>query len=286
MGTADLQLDWLRTFVAVVDAGSLVAALPQLHCSPSAVSMQLKKLEDAAGAPVLVRDPRHMSLTPTGRELLGYARRMLELHDEALAALHGPQVTGRVVLGVPDDYAFAYLTPLLRAFGNQYPAVEICLWCEPSTWLVPRVQRGEIDLAVVTRDRPGRGTFLFREPVVWVGSAEYEMWRKDPLPIAVYETGSRARRDIVAALTAARRAYRIVISSRSLVAQLAAVESGLAVAAIAALAVPPRLSVLGPEHRLPALPALDVALVRSKTSSRTPAAIAMHEQVVRTLRRG
>ncbi|WP_394837014.1 LysR substrate-binding domain-containing protein [Pendulispora rubella] len=286
MHTAELQLDWLRAFVAVVDAGSLAAAVPQLHRSPSALSMQLKKLEDAAGAQVLVRDPRHMALTPTGRELLGYARRMLELHDEALAALHGPQVTGRVVLGVPDDYAFAYLTPLLRAFGNQYPGVEICLMCEQSTLLVPKVQRGEVDLAVVTRDRPGRGTFLFHEPVVWVGSAEYEMWRRDPLPISVYESGSRARRDVVAALSSTHRAYRIVSSSRSIVAQVAAVDSGLAVAAIAASAVPPRLTVLGPEHRLPALPALDVALVRSKTSSRTPAASAMHEQVVRTLRRG
>ncbi|WP_394823338.1 LysR substrate-binding domain-containing protein [Pendulispora albinea] len=285
MRTADLQLDWLRAFVAVVDAGSLTAAVPHVHRSPSALSMQLKKLEDAAGAPVLVRDPRHLELTHTGRELLGYARRLLELHDEALTALHGPTVTGRVTLGVPDDYAFAYLTPLLRAFGNRHPSVEICLVCEQSTLLIPKVQRGELDLAVVSRDRVERGTFLFREPVVWVGAMAYEIWRKDPLPIAVYETGSRARRDVIAALSGERRAYRIVYSSRSLVGLLAAVESGLAVAAITATAVPPQLQALGTEHGLPPLPDLDVAVIRGKASSRTPAANAMHEQVVRTLRR-
>ena len=102
----DLQLDWLRAFVAVVDAGSLAAAAPRVHRSPSAVSMQLLKLEEAAGRPVLLRGPRHLELTPTGAELLGYARRLLELHGDALAALHGPQLSGRVRLG---DFRFGHI---------------------------------------------------------------------------------------------------------------------------------------------------------------------------------
>jgi len=101
----DLQLDWLRAFVAVVDAGSLAAAAPRLHRSASAVSMQLLKLEQATGHPVLLRGPRHLALTPTGAELLGYARRLLELHGEAIAALHGPQLSARVPLCLPADYA-------------------------------------------------------------------------------------------------------------------------------------------------------------------------------------
>ena len=104
--------------------------------------------------------------------------------------------------------------------------------CEQSTALIPKVQRGELDLALVSRDRPNRGTLLFREPLVWVGAAQYEAWRREPLPIAAYEPGSIARRDALAALAAQRRSYRVVYNSSSLAGQLAAVESGIAVAAL------------------------------------------------------
>jgi DNA-binding transcriptional LysR family regulator len=153
--------------------------------------MQLKKLEDAVGQSLMLRGPRHMLLTAAGTELLGYARRMLDIHAEAITALRGPEVTGRISLGVPEDYATAYLTPVLRTFSSRYPAVEITLVCEQSTALIPRVERGELDLAVATRDRADRGTLLFREKLVWVGKEQYEAWRRNPLPIAVHESGSR-----------------------------------------------------------------------------------------------
>jgi DNA-binding transcriptional LysR family regulator len=285
MQASDLQLDWLRAFVAVVDAGSLTAAAPRVHRSQSALSMQLKKLEDALGRPVLSRGPRLLELTPTGQELLPYARRMLELHHEALATLRGPQLSGRVSLGVPDDYAVAYLAPVLRNFASRHAGVEITLVCEQSTLLIPQVQRGEIDLAVVTRDRPQRGTLLFHEPLVWVGSGPHEAWRRDPLPIAVYEPGSRARRDALAALAAQRRAHRIVCNSSSLPGHVAAVESGLAVAVLTRCSVPAGLQVLSERHGLPALPAMEVAAIRSKASAGSAAADVLHEMVLATLRR-
>jgi DNA-binding transcriptional LysR family regulator len=283
---ADLQLDWLRAFVAVVDSGSLSAAAPLIHRSQSAVSMQLLKLEDAIGRPVLSRGPRHLELTPTGLELLGYARRLLELHRETLSALHGPLLSGRVRLGVPDDYAASYLTPVLRSFANRHAAVEIEFACEQSTALIPKVQRGELDLALVSRDRPSRGTLLFREPLVWVGATQHEAWRRDPLPIAAYEAGSMARRDALAALAAQRRPYRIVYNSSSLAGHLAAVESGLAVAVLTRCSVPAGLQILSARHGLPPLPLVEVAALRSKASMRSAAVGALHEQMMRTLRRG
>ena len=192
--------------------------------------MQIKKLETALGRPVLLRGPRHLEVTPAGAELLSYARRVLDLQAEAHAALFGPQLAGRVRLGVPDDYASAYLTPVLRSFAHRYQGVEIELTREQSTSLIPRVVKGELDLALISRDKPQRGHFLFDEPLVWVGSAQYEVWRRDPLPIAVYESASMARQATLAALGTRRRAYRIVYHSSSLAGQLAAVESGLAVA--------------------------------------------------------
>lgn len=283
MAAKDLQLDWLRALVSVVDAGSLSAAAPLIHRSQSAVSSQIQKLEDAIGRPVLSRGPRHLELTPTGLELLGYARRLLALHSEALEALHGPLLGGQLRLGVPDDYAQRYLTPVLRSFASRHTGVEISLFCEQSTALIPKVQRGELDLALVSRDKPGRGTRLFAEPLVWVGAAAHEAWRREPLPIAVYEAGSLARRDALAALATQRRAYRIVYNSSSLAGQLAAVESGLAVAVLTRCSVPPGLTVLGEKQGLPTLPSMVVALLRSKESRSSAAVDALQQLMLATL---
>lgn len=288
MNYPDFQIDWLRAFVAVVDAGSLSGAAPLVHRSQSAVSMQIKKLETALGRPVLLRGPRHLEVTPAGAELLSYARRVLDLQAEAHAALFGPKLAGRVRLGVPDDYASAYLTPVLRSFAHRYQGVEIELTCEQSTSLIPRITRGELDLALVSQDKPQRGRFLFDEPLVWVGSPQFEVWRRDPLPIAVYESTSMARQATLAALGTRRRGYHLVYHSPSLAGQLAAVESGLAVAVLTRCSVPAHLQILQnlpAEFDLPPLDAMHVAVLRSKVSQRQPAVDAMYEQVVRTLSR-
>lgn len=286
MNYPDLQIDWLRALVAAVDAGSLSGAAPLVHRSQSAVSMQIKKLESALGRAVLLRSPRHLELTPLGSELLAYARRMLELQSEAQTALFGPELAGRIRLGVPDDYASTYLTPVLRSFANRYKGVEIELTCEQSTSLIPKVVRGELDLALVSRDKPQRGRFLFQEPLVWVGAAKYEAWRRDPLPLAVYEAGSMARIAALSTLTAKRRSYRIVYNSSSLVGQVAAVESGLAVAVFTRCSVPPGLQILQnlpAEFEFPTLGPMNVAALRSKVSLRSPAVDAMYEQMIKTL---
>lgn len=281
----ELQLDWLRSFVAVVDAGSLSAAAPWVHRSQSAVSMQLKKLEDAVGQPVLLRGPRQMELTPTGQELLGYARRMLQLHAETWDALHGSRLTGKLRLGVPDDYAAAYLTPVLRSFTQQHAGVEIELICQQSTALIPKVKRNELDLAIISQDSGQRGVYLFDEPLTWVGSTQYETWRRDPLPIAVYEHGCTVRKHTLAMLTKQRKPYRIVYQSPSLAGQLAAVESGLAVAVLAQCSVPPHLQILDEKQGFPRPEAARVALIRSQSSKGNAVVDAIHAQALRTLRR-
>lgn len=285
MPSSDLQLDWLRAFVAVVDSGSLTAAAPLVHRSQSAVSMQLLKLEEAVGRPVLSRGPRHLELTDTGHELLPHARRLLADHAEALRAISGRALSGRVRLGVPDDYAARYLTPVLKTFAARHAGVEIELDCEQSTVLVPRVQRDELDLALVSRPRPNLGTLLFHEPLVWVGAPAFEAWRREPLPVAMYEAGSLARRDAAQALAALGRPYRVVYNSSSLAGQLAAVESGLAVAVLTRCSVPPGLEVLGERHGLPPLGSMEVAVLRSKASRRNPAVDALHALAVQTLGR-
>jgi DNA-binding transcriptional LysR family regulator len=285
MPSSDLQLDWLRAFVAAVDAGSLTAAGRLVHRSQSALSMQIAKLEQAVGRPVLVRTPRRLDLTPAGRELLGHARRLVAQHDEAVQAMQRATLRGRLSVGVPEDYAQPYLVPVLREFARRHAGVELTLVCQQSTVLIPRVVRGEVDIAVVTRDRAGRGRPLFEEPLAWAAAPRFEAWRATPLPVAVYEQGSGARRAALAALDALGRPYRIVCESASPAGMLAAVDSGLAVALFSRCSVPAHHELLGERHGLPALPLQQVVLMRSRASAGSAAADAMAAQVVETLGR-
>lgn len=284
MNHQDLQIDWLKCFVAVVDAGSLSAAAPQVHRSQSAISMQLKKLEAALGCQLLLRGPRQHQLTPQGQLLLGYARRMLDVHGQAQAAFHGEELTGRIRLGVPDDYAARYLTPVLRRFAPHHGAVEIELICEQSTALIPRVERGDLDLALVSRDHPRHGTLLFHEPMVWVGADSFQLWRRDPLPIAVYEDASLARRSAIHSLALQGRRYRVVYNSSSLAGQIAAVESGLAVAVLTQCSAPAHLRILGRDEGLGPLEPMEVAVYRSRASHGAKAVDSLHDLLIKTLR--
>ncbi len=280
----DLQIDWLQCFVAAVDTGTLSGAAVDIHRSQSAVSMKIKKLEAALGCSVLHRGPRLLELTPQGRTLLGYARRMLDLHAEAQAVLKNDAVQGRVRLGVPDDYASKYLTPVLKRYAPRHGGVEIHLDCEQSTSLIPRVAKGELDLALISRDHARRGKLMFHEPMVWVGSPQFNVWERNPLPIAVYEESSLGRRSAINALALQGRPYKVVYNSSNLAGQIAAVESGLAIAALTQCSAPPHLQVLGLEHGLGPLEPMQVAVYRSAASQGSKAVDSLHQMLVQTLR--
>jgi DNA-binding transcriptional LysR family regulator len=168
----EFDVDLLRTFVAVVEAGSFTKAAATVHRSQAAVSMQIKRLEGMLGTTLFARDTRNLALTRPGNTLLEYARRVIDLHEEAWSAIVRPEVTGRVVLGAPDDYVSSLLSPVLRRFSNLYPHVEIEIVCAQSTALAPMLADNKIDLAFVTRDRKLRGEYVRSEPMVWVGASE------------------------------------------------------------------------------------------------------------------
>lgn len=284
MSNQDFQIDWLKSFVAIVDTGSLSNATMSVHRSQSAVSMQLKKLENAAGCKLLVRGSRHSELTSEGQKFLGYARRILDLHSEAQAAFHGEELVGQVKLGVPDDYAAKYLTPVLKNFAPRFGGVEIELYCEQSTSLIPRIESNDLDLVLISRDNANRGTLLFHEPMVWVGASQFETWRRDPLPIAVYESTSLAKKSAINSLALQGRRYKVVYNSSSLAGQIAAVESGLAIAVLTQCSVPPHLDILGKEHGLGPLEPMEVAVYRSKNSQGSKAVDYLHDLLIKTLR--
>jgi DNA-binding transcriptional LysR family regulator len=223
-------------------------------------------------------------LTPDGQVLLGYARRILDLHADAQTAFSGNELIGRIRLGVPDDYAAKYLTPVLKRFAPRHGAVEIELDCEQSTSLIPRVESGDLDLALVSRDHARRGTLLFHEPMVWVGSPQFDVWRRDPLPIATYEGTSLARHSAINSLALQGRQYKVIYNSSSLAGQLAAVESGLAVAVLTRCSAPEHLEILGVEHGLGPLEPMEVAVYRSRASLGSKPVDSLYNLLIKTLR--
>ena len=150
--------------------------------------------------------------------------------------------------------------------------------------MIPRVESNDLDLALVSRDNASRGTLLFQEPMVWVGAPQFEVWRRETLPIAVYESSSLARRSAINSLAQHGRLYKVVYNSSSVAGQIAAVESGLAVAVFTQCSVPEHLEVLGHEHGLGPLEPMEVAVYRSKASKGSRAVDYLHDLLVKTLK--
>lgn len=279
---APLDLNLLKTFVAVVESGSLSNAAPRVGRSQSAVSMQMQRLEDMVGNQLLVRGPRTVTPNAAGEDFLIYARRLLKLSDEAWASVTRPKETGSVRLGVPDDYAAFLLPPVLSRFAEDHPLVTVELVCEQSTALVKTLAEGRLDLAIVTR-LPDQPLDVIRlERFVWVASPNHIAWQTDPLPVALFEPGCAARMNVLQALGDADRSYRCTYSSASLLGLIAVVQAGLAVAGLAQRSVPPSLRVIGANEGLPALPDLEIGILRNPLST-TPAVDRLHDFLRRDL---
>ena len=258
-----LDLDLLRTLVAVAETGSFSNAAIRVGRSQSAVSMQIQKLEGILGKDLLVRGGRTIVPNRAGNDLLAYARRLLKLSDEAWASLTRPGVSGTVRLGVPEDYA-SLLSGTLEKFGRDFPGVTIELVCEPSYVLTEAVENKAIDIAVVTRFAEQPAKVLRREPMVWVASSTHAVWENNPLPVALFQTCA-ARANILKALTEAERSYHCTYSSASLSGLVTIVQAGLAVAGLAQCSVPPSLTIIGESEGLPPLQELEIGILRSAT---------------------
>ena len=172
--TALLDIDQLRTFIAISETGSFTKAAEVVNKTQSAVSMQMKRLEERLERPIFARDGRASKLTEDGARLLDYARRIVKLNIETIAAFSDAELSGRVRLGVPDDYADRYLPEIMARFSRVYPAVELTVICEPSSDLLERIDANEIDLAIVTNCESKRASETFRrERLLWVTSSRH-----------------------------------------------------------------------------------------------------------------
>lgn len=259
-----LEPDLLRTFIAIAESGSFTAAAKRVHRTQSAVSMQIKRLEDGLGRSLFERDGRRVSLTPHGEILLDHARRIIRAHQEALAAFDAQAVHGHVRVGSPDDYASTFLPGILARFAQTHPQVHVEVVCRPSVDLLRDLAAGELDLALVTQGSGETGgTLVHREPLVWITSAHHRVHEDSPLPLAVFEQGCLFRRYATERLAQRGRQARVAYTSVSVAGIYAALEAGLACSVLLRSNVRPGLRVLSEADGFPKLPEIGVTLQRS-----------------------
>jgi len=259
-----LDIDLLKTFIAIADHGSFTRAADEVHKTQSAVSMQMKRLEEAVGRPLFAREGRNSRLTGDGEHLLDYARRIVKLNDEAVTAFTAPELSGLVRMGTPDDYADRFLPEILARFARTHPMIQVQVDCRPSVELRELVAANALDLSLVTcGDGLMAGEIIRREPLVWVSSVRHCTHEEMPVPLALPQPGCAWRRSALETLENAGRAYRLAFISPNGAAISAAVQAGLGVSAIPQSTLKAEMRVLGEDDGYPPLPSFDIALMRS-----------------------
>ncbi len=273
-----LDLDLLKTLVAIAETGNFSAAAEVVFRSPSAVSMQIKKMEGLLGRPVFIRDSRSVTLTTDGEALLLHARRVLALNTQIVSQFIRPDVAGTVRLGATDHASEAFLTEALRRFAQTHPSVSVDVTVDHSSQLRTHVERGAMDIALVTCQtgdtRPAE--ILRRETLVWAGMKGGIAVEKTPLPISVWEDGCIWRKAAVTALESQSRAYRVTFKSSYISAQKAGVRADLAIAPLPSSALGGDVVEICQSYGLPALPDYTIGMILTKDASAPIKAVADH----------
>ncbi|WFT83694.1 LysR substrate-binding domain-containing protein [Methylobacterium sp. CB376] len=275
-----LDIDQLRSLVAIAETGSFTQAAERVHKTQSAVSMQMKRLEERIGREIFARAGRGVRLTDDGERLLDYARRIVWLQTECLARFAEGDLAGRVRLGLPDDYAERYLPEILARFARAHPRAEVTVVCEPTDMLVARIGSGDLDLAIITEARH-RGSIetIRTEALLWVGSGRHRTHAQTPLPLALGRPACVWRAAALAALERVGRPNRILFVSWSSTAVGAAVLAGLAVSVLPESALRPGMRILSPADGFPALPTCRIGLMRPRIPEPMPLADALAAQI-------
>lgn len=259
-----IDTELLRSFVAIADHGGFTRAAEAVNRTQSAISMQMKRLEeDVLERQLFERDGRQVRLTAEGQVLLGYARRIMKLHGEVMNTLREPHMVGMVRIGTPDDYVMRFLPGILSRFAQSYPMVQVEVHCEPSARLL---QRQDLDLTIVTR-QPGdeMGQLLRQDRLFWVCAPGFDVQSQRPLPLAMFNEDCFCRAWACKALETQEIDYRVAYTSPSLAAILAVVNAGLAVTAQTQSVIPPELITLDASCGLPELPSSSIVLLRNRS---------------------
>ncbi len=276
----NLDSEVLRTFVSVADHGNVTHAAGALHRTQSAISVQIKRMEENLGTKLFDREARGMTLTTAGEKLILSARPILQMLDRAASELRADPIEGTVRVGIPDDYGSELLAAILADFANRHPFVEVSIRCGFSVGFPKAVECGELDLAVFAcdPDQPD-GEILLEEQTVWVGNSGFSRGADGPLPVTLFDRACWWRDAAIAALNRAEIPFRIAYTSESVAGIKAAVRAGLAVGVLARSTVEQDMKILGPAAGFPALPSSSLML--SSAQKKHPAAVSAMAESIR-----
>lgn len=264
-----LDIDLLRSFVSVVDAGGFTRAGERVHRTQSTVSQQIKRLEDMVGRPLLQRNGKQATLTEEGERLISYARRILVLEQEARDVVSRPASEGVVRLGIPEDFAAYRLPELLSDFVHSRPGLRLDVRCGLSVQLQGALDRGDLDLALIKRvaGTPG-GIAAWPERLQWITSRARPVdLGRDPVPLAVAEQGCLYRNQLIHALETAERMWHIAYTSPNLSGIQAAVSAGLGVSILPDVAILPEHRIVDALDGFPPITNTEIALVGADNAS-------------------
>jgi len=259
-----LESDLLRIFVAVAQAGNVTHAAERLGRTQSAVSMQVRKLEDFVGSVLFERGPRGVGLTADGERLLPYARRIVGLVDETTAAMRTAPLDGPVRVGIPEEYNQTVLPAALAAFAGSHPGTEVTVLCGYTAQQLAALEADKLDLAVIFDWCDGiSGEVLAVDPTVWVTSVAHSRHLERPMPVAVYWRSNWCREFALRSLERHAIPYRIAYTCDTSGGLRSAVTSGLAVAPLSRSTLPPGTRELTAGDGFPPIDSSRVVLKRN-----------------------
>ncbi|MGI9357594.1 MAG: LysR family transcriptional regulator [Rhizobiaceae bacterium] len=252
-----IELDLLKTLVAIAETGNFSAAAAAVFRTPSAISMQVKRIEELLGRPIFIRAPRSVTLNEDGEVLVAHARRVLALNADTVAKFISPEMSGIVRLGAIDHAADRFLPGVLRDFAHSQPQIRVDVTIENTLEQQDALRRGELDIAIVTCQNGGPESLiietLFSEKLVWAGLKGGIAAEQVPLPVSVWEEGCVWRANALEGLERQQRDYRITFKSAHLAGQKAGIRADLAIAPLPLSSCDGDIVPLATSHGLPEL---------------------------------
>lgn len=257
-----IPIELLKTFLVLLENHSFSQTAEEVGRSQSAISLQIKRLEEVAGTPILTSSGKSLSLTQQGSILYEYAKQIVDLNDECVNRLDGNLLTGNIRIGIPGDFAIAFLPMILGRFARSHQNISLDVKCELSANLTTAIDTQECDIVVALDD--GRSTrhlkFLWHDPVSWVGWPSHKVPQNLPLPLVLFPEPCQYRERVIRTLARAEIPYKILFSSSSMAGNHAAIQAGLGITALSKNSIPPYFHALPQSRYLPALDHVHVGI--------------------------
>lgn len=260
-----LDIDLLRTFVLAVEFDSFARAADQVSRSQSAVSLQMQRLEEITGQQLFLKQGRGWRLTAAGELLVGYARQMLDINNQALAALTAKHIAGKVRLGLPADFAESGLPVVLARFAGIHPQMEIEVTIDRHAILAQQLQHGKLDVIIsFGKKTPEDAIPIGALPIRWIGNNNKAIAQQQPLPLLLFEAPCLFRSTGLTALEKVKRKWRPALTSGSVAGTWAAAQAGLGITIRTEMGLPPGCIALASSSGLPPLPDIEVYMLTHK----------------------